>query len=182
MEVKTMRKHVAIFIVAALLLPVAAFAGNYPDLSNVVLEAGRGVSGTDPVTYIRPVRFGLSGLSTAGLSSGDVVAWDTNSGDGVTVIEMSASSINTNYAGVLVTALATDDDGAIEPKGADNWGYMATKGWCLASVDSTLSAGESLSTSATYNGAFTVSSTTSDDPAILLQGSTGGSLAPVMLK
>jgi len=107
-----------------------------PASQNVEYLSGSGGSaGVTPFTEVVRVRYGLQGvgLSDASLASGDIVVWDSNSADGITV---SACIVDyaMSYAGVMVTTAATADSSTINP-GTKNWGYMAVRGYALAKVD-----------------------------------------------
>ena len=72
-----------------------------------------------------------------GLVSGDVVVWDANSADGITVTTTTTSGDNA-IAGILVTTLATGDQAgatsADDDHGRKNWGYIQVYGPALASL------------------------------------------------
>lgn len=140
-----------------LVLPLAVFAApKYPDLDNIIIEAGQGANPTAPPTTVRLCRFGRAGGGDIpGISSGTVVGFDVNSKDGISILsyDPSTEKISGNVVGVLVTDIETDNDGAMETTPGDNWGYMAVKGYCLASIDAAMPAGTLLGPSV-YAGAL----------------------------
>ena len=129
-----MRK-ILIFSLVILMIGVAgkAYAAyNASGYSNVIDMNGEGQV-NQPPQYVVRVRYGLAGISTTGLSSGTVVSWDCLSADGVTV-----TACVGDYgpiAGVLVSALSTQDSGTFDQD--DNFGQMCIGGYCLANVDAT---------------------------------------------
>lgn len=128
-----MRK-IALFLIIALLVGGLAC----PSFAAKKLSAGYGnaikIDGTGDVTeppmFVKRVRYGLMGLSTSGLSSGDVVKWDTNSADGVTVSACTATT--DTPCGVLVTDLVTQDTTSLVDS---KFGEMCVSGYCLAKID-----------------------------------------------
>lgn len=187
-----MRRLIFVFLAVALALPSgSAWAVPAPGGSSDY-EAPPGSEPFSPPRDVRLVRYGLAGLSTRSIVSGDVVIWDVNSADGLTIaLAEEAVTGDRRFAGVAVTAIATDDNGAREFTVGGNWGYIATHGYALASIDSAItvaatSAGAQrvgLYVSA-VEGAFTTTegAPNSQDVAVLLQTSTAGALAPVWIK
>jgi len=127
---------VALFVVC-FALPVMAADG--PALKNVtILGANGGADGVSAMTEIVKVRYargmGAKEQFYGGLSSGDVVVWDTISADGVTISASIADVPTNGFAGVLVTDIETADNATLNSNNK-NWGYMAVRGYCLAQVD-----------------------------------------------
>jgi len=154
-------KQIMVLLLVALLtlgvaMPVMAdepVGGNYH-----IMGHSAGQAGVSPPTIVVPVRYAMRTggvmLSESGLSSGDVVIWDTVSGDGFTI----SACVTTNdgtYAGVLISDIQTADS-SIFNRSSRNWGKMAIKGYCLVSIDSGRStAGQLLSTAGNDpSGAF----------------------------
>lgn len=127
---------VSLFVV---LFAMPVFAGDSPALPNYqIFGATGGATGVSPATEVVKVRYGRMGPNIRSLTSGDVVSWDIVSKDGVT-ISLCTVSQDSNFAGVLVTDIASAENTATIG-GSRNWGYMAIRGYCLASVDTTGSA------------------------------------------
>lgn len=128
-------KKILIFSLVILMMGIASIASaEYAQsaYSNVIDMNGEGQVNQPPMYVVR-VRYGLAGNSTAALASGMVVSYDCNSADGVTV----SACVGTYgpIAGVLVSALATQDSGSFDQD--DNFGQMCIGGYCLANVDAT---------------------------------------------
>ena len=130
-----MKKILILVLALSLLLAGEALAAaiSYPAMdSNIILDSPVGFSQTRPTTKIKLVRYGKNVADAASLNSGDVVVWDMNSRDGVTISGCHVLNA-VSYAGVLVTTINTPDSSAMG-QGDDNWGWMATEGYCLAQV------------------------------------------------
>jgi len=177
-------------LIASLLIigSVPAFADqdSYDSQSVEVFGRFRGADGTTPPTRIIRVRYGFRDAGEAdddsGLSSGDVVMWDTTSADGITISGCQAITDTGKYAGVLVTSIGTADTTAFKSNGK-NWGWMAIQGYCLAKMDTTGTAGQILGVGEGAGfDAGEVSTDVSRDIGTLLLGTTGGQLGPVWLR
>ncbi len=99
-------------------------------LNNAVVGGNDGVA----TKVFILVRNGDRTADTSALNSGDVVVWDTNSDDGITVTTTTISHDGA-VAGILVTALETADTGSItaaDDTGRRNWGYAQVYGVVLA--------------------------------------------------
>ena len=137
-----MKKLFSILLASFLVLGLASSAlalDNNPESASVeIFGSFRGPNGVTPTTKIVKVRYSLeppggAASLTGNLSSGDCVAWDTNSADGYS-ISACVSDNQQNYAGILVTDLTTADNSIVRGDG-DNVGYIALKGYALAKVD-----------------------------------------------
>jgi len=156
-------KLLKVLFVALLVLGLAApLHAEAPASDNIVILGSGGSTGITPVTVVVPVRYGLWGSSVTKydptLASGTVVVWDTSSADGFT-ISACMSTNDATYAGVLVTDIKTADSLAFR-RNTRNWGMMAVKGYCLASMDTITTAGQRLvpsgqGSSVGHGGAFT---------------------------
>ena len=144
-----MKKILSIALVMLFAMTTMSFAGDYSSPNVNILGRGMGPGGVTPPSIIVKIRYGLQGNDT-GLSSGDVVVWDTTSADGYTISGCIVSH-DATFAGVLVEDIATSDSSRISG-GGDNVGYMCIQGYCLAQTDRGSTAGEQLSTSATAEG------------------------------
>lgn len=178
-----MKKMLTILVALSFLFSGTAFAA-YPASDNVdILGPSGGAKGITPATQIVRVRYGMMAGVEPGLNSGDVVIWDTNSADGVTVSACVANNDGT-YAGVLVTAVQTADSMTVRGS-SRNWGWMAVKGYCLAKCDTSLvSAGEGLSVNGENLGAsFSTGADAqiSKDIGVLLADSGADGLMSVVL-
>ena len=195
-------KNLFRFLLVALLVvgfAYAAEASNDYAAQNVeILGVSGGASGTTPPTLIMKVRYGytcqIAQDSNGNISSGDVLVWDYNSADGITVSKCiadvdGAGDYLQHFAGVAVTNITSADTTA--KKGIErNWGYIAIKGYCLANVDTSESgSGEKLalngasrtaSFQTSVSGAIAVG--LSEDIGQLLNDTASDGLMPVQLK
>lgn len=130
-----MKRLVSLILVGLLVFSaVPAFgASNYATENPVILGQGYGSVGTTPPTKIVKVRYGRAGADDPKLNSGDLVAWDTTSADGITVSAV-VTSYDMTFAGVLVTPLLTAETVTVN-SAQRNWGYICVEGFCLASGD-----------------------------------------------
>lgn len=187
-----MKRFICIFV-ALLMVAGVAYAGAPPSPSsiNVNYVSGHGEPGT-PVQEVILVRYakrynGDPGNAPA-IASGDVLAWDTISADGVTI---SVDILGYGYAGVAVTAILTPDTLLVDLT-EDNWGYMCIRGFCLANVDTSLAnTGYTLRASGntvagTFGTADLISGqapgVSSADVGVLLTDNTADGLQPVWLR
>lgn len=133
-----MKKCIAIFV-AVLFIAGTAFAGTSgaPAHTNAIWVGGHGQPGTPIQEYIlvRNAHGSVKGTS-AGISSGDVLIWDTASADGVSVTR---DTLGYGFAGVAVTDIATADTPSTVTPQDKNWGYMCIRGYCLALTDTSKS-------------------------------------------
>ncbi|MEN6414378.1 MAG: hypothetical protein ABFC84_16695 [Veillonellales bacterium] len=188
MNKKIFSIFIAVFLLLGGLPLVYAEAPTSQNINDIY--GGGGSTGITPPTDVVRVRYAMRGNSVAGLSSGDVVVWDLNSADGVTISRCTVSAAM-SYAGVLVTDIATADTSSLIG-GSRNWGYMAVHGFALAKVDTSVAAsGEQLvpngsdtaqygsfGTKASLNAASTVISA---DIGVLLSDTATDGLMPVWL-
>lgn len=201
-----MKRLLVILLAAALVLPLGTALGKQAPSgnSNYRLQQGDGAEPLQPYRDIRLVRTGNLGTTLIGrktsrfaIFSGEAVIWDTNSGDGITVTFVDQTSQDRRFAGIAVASFETDDVNGIagENGGGANWAYIVTRGWALASVDSTGGPGYNygLHTSGTHQGALTFTTISgdgitsgfvqSDDAvAIPLTATVGGQHTPVMIR
>lgn len=148
-----MRKIIVLALTLAIVgfVSVAGYAAtNTLDDSgiNVIYKHPVGADLAKPTVEVRVVRYGLchgAGKIDATLQSGDVVVWDINSDDGVTITACTVSC-DAQVAGVLVGPIMTDDSNGMEssPNFNRNWGYMAVRGRVLANLEGTVTAGDKL--------------------------------------
>ena len=179
-----MRK-IALFVLIALAFSTSAWALPAPDSSKINFILGEKIGGNRevPNCTIIPVRLSLMGANLTGINSGEVVYWDTNSADGISINkDASLTPGNANFAGVAVTAIQTADSAATNPNNR-NWGWIAIKGVCVASIDGTITAGDPLASSGTFEGSFGYAgTTTSSADAIAVTSGTVGQKILVDLK
>jgi len=191
-----MRKLFTLLLVAAFLLSgsVVYAASNYASPNAEIMGPQGGALGISPMTQIIKVRYGRGNSGDQdvypSLASGDVVIWDTNSADGVT-ISGCIVDFDAPYAGVLVTTIATQDS-ASNVRGSDkNWGYIAVKGYCLAKVDTsapTVTGGSIVTNGATLIMSFATTAAAtgreaiSKDIGVLLTDTGADGLMPVWLR
>lgn len=183
---------VALFIVG--LVYSAEALSDYASQNVEILGESGGASGTTPPTMIMRVRYSRmdnTPQADSKVSSGDVLVWDTNSADGITVSRcvVDSPSDTVSFAGVAVTDIPSADStstiGVVR-----NWGYMAVKGYVLAKVDTSESgSGEKVQLGgATLVGAFQTVPTglaaglVSQDIGQLLNDTATDGLMPVQLK
>jgi len=181
-----MKKLIIVLVIIAFAFAYSnALAVDYPEGNNVIVGSRGGVP-TDPPRDIRLVRYGVADANASGLLSGDCVIWDTNSSDGLSVI-LTTTAGDERFAGICAMPIGTDDNGAVEDVPTTrNWGYIAVRGYALASIDAAITAGTVLSGLgvSTVSGALGSNSdlVSSQDIAVLLETSTAGTLRPVMIK
>ncbi len=129
-----MKKIYSILLALFVLGGGIAFA--YDSDGNVHKEEGSGASIADAVRVYQLVRY--PSVEAGGvrnfLSSGDVVVWDTNSDDGVTVnLTSMVGQSRDAVAGIVVSSTITGDTAsgtAVQDIGHKNWGYIQTYGLC----------------------------------------------------
>ena len=95
-----------------------------------IKEESRG-SASDPVRVYTLVRNPRTGVNAIAISAGDVLLWDCNSDDGVTInIVTEAGQSSDAVAGVAVGVIPTADGArtAVVAVGAREWGYIQTYG------------------------------------------------------
>lgn len=133
-----MNKFFALFL-GALLLSGVAFAAQEPTLSGwenksrYAQQAGEGTQ----TTVLKLVRNSMAGSSVAGISSGDVVIYDTVSDDGISV-RTTTTSADGAIAGIAVTSIPSSDNlsgtSAAADAGHRNFGYIIVHGKATANV------------------------------------------------
>ena len=121
-----------ILLVLALALSVAApaFAIDQPGFPNYIIKNSVGAKQGDAVREVKLVRYGNQAQDGASLVSGDLVIWDTNSDDGVT-ITTTTTSADGRIAGIISSTIPTADsvqNSAQEGAGRRNWGWMVVSG------------------------------------------------------
>lgn len=175
---------------AVLLMAGTAFADvtGSPSALNVTYIDGSKAPLEEAGVECRLVRYGHIGAHKCGatLNSGDAVVWDTVSMDGTTIsaaVTILASQ-SVYVAGVLITDINSADTSGFNFAG-DNWGYMATSGYCLARLDSASIAGHPLVIAAegtVTNGLQTTQEAPlSQDIGVCLESPSADGLAPVIL-
>lgn len=160
---------------------------DYASPNAEIFGASGGKTGISPGTEIIKVRYAMMDANSNNLNSGDVVSWDCVSADGVTITACVAD-VSGSFAGVLVTTINTADS-ASKNGNERNWGYMAIKGYCLASVDTSASnTSEALIVNAgTLQKSFatlpaTITAYVSRDIGVLLNDTGTDGLMPVWLR
>ena len=150
-----MKKLLVCIVVLALIFGVSTQAMakssrmNRPDDQsiNIVYKHPTGADITNPTVECRIVRYGKAGPNELGIESGDVLIWDETSADGITISGCTVSG-DAGVAGVAITAMETDDNGAMETSPEGNWGVMAVRGKVLCNVWDSITAGDKLMTGA----------------------------------
>ena len=187
-----MRKYLSLLLSAFLILGFAVNAGaiaNYASDNAIIVDGSHGPAGITPMTQIVKVRYGILDNFSQSLASGDVVSWDINSADGITITACVAGGSD-GFAGVLVTTMATAESMTVRASDR-NWGYMAIKGYCLAKVDTSMAAsggtlqcnGSTLGASFGTNAYVAIApNTVSHDIGTLLNDTGADGLMPVWLK
>jgi len=130
-----MKKIVILALVGLFAFGCVAIAEPAPASDNVCYELNTaGASGISPATKVVAVRYALSDPNTPSIASGDVLVWETTSGDGITISKALVNSWQSTRAGIAVTAIQSADNQSTARRNR-NWGYMAVEGYCLAKVD-----------------------------------------------
>lgn len=132
-----MKKLIAVFALALTSVIVASpsWAINEPGFANYVIKRSTGAKQSDAVREVRLVRYSVRGNTgqsqTRDLVSNDLVVWDTNSDDGVS-IRMTSTSSDGAIAGVVASTTIFTADAAQnfvgEANGARNWGWIVVSG------------------------------------------------------
>lgn len=183
-------KKILVLTLAALLITGSAYAAGrpVPASSRVIYQTVTGTTMNLPSTVVVPVRYGrnTAARTQVGLQSGDIVLWDTTSSDGVSIIPASGDCIagDGRFAGVLVTDVLTCDDHSSTTGNEGNWGWMCTKGLCIASVDAAITVSGlscKLGVSATGGLTTTQDAVMSRDVGSLLETTSGARRALIML-
>jgi len=191
MSYKATAKVISLALAMLLIGSVVYAATPAPANENVIYQYGKGQSRGGPMcTVVVPVRYGESDPNEATLSSGDVVIWDTNSADGYSIEVLVTDLYGSNYAGVMVTDILTDDNGGVYDIHSRNWGWMAIEGYCLAKVDSTYATvGMSLQPNgSTLEGSFrtapldAITGVMSEDMGLLFATGATDAAVPVWLR
>lgn len=133
-----MRKFVS-FLLASLLV-VGLYANVFADApaseNAVILGPFMGSVGITPATEVVKVRYSyepsIPGTANTNIVSGDILVWDSTSGDGYTVSICTTSWDTEQFAGVAVQGILTADNSNVDD--TQNIGYMAVRGYCLARV------------------------------------------------
>ena len=142
-----MKKILSLLLIGLLCAsPAFATYSNYESDNIVILGPNMGAKGITPPTEIVKVRYAMrdhygSGSANAtSLNSGDCVIWSINSSDGYTITACISDEYQAAnpFAGILVTAIETATSSAVRGRGR-NVGYMATRGYCLARMDTSSS-------------------------------------------
>jgi hypothetical protein len=133
---KMKQRLLSLFMVMSFAL-LCGVAHAVPDPSSAgILKRIKGGSQSTPTRVYVLVRNSDNDQDNAGISSADVVVWDTNSDDGVSV-RLTTTSVDGAIAGIAVTAISTGDTGgttAADDEGQGNWGYVQVYGHGLAKI------------------------------------------------
>lgn len=143
-----------LILILCLLVTAWAYAGvrsnDGPESDNIkYISSPGGATGTSAFTMAIRVRYGLEppdgAASVVGqVHSGDVLVWDTTSADGFTIsLALADDWHDSTFAGVALEDIATADSSEVKNTGG-NVGWMAVQGYCLASCDSGITAGDAL--------------------------------------
>jgi len=127
------------------------------------LKRSIGAPASYPVKVLQLVRNGENGANESAMSNGDVVIWDCNSDDGVSVTYIGTggnpSTSTDAVAGVVVGSIPTAETTgttAVTDVGKRNWGYIQVYGLHSATRVTAvpITAGEGLRASATRGAAI----------------------------
>ena len=154
-----MKKILSIVLILAVAFAGTAVAASYDSENVSILGPNMGGRGVTPVTQIVKVRYALTGDIDPTLASGDAVSWSTTSADGYSV-SACVTSNDAAFAGILVCDVATADSTNVSGRGR-NVGYIAVKGYVLASMTESSTVGKQV-----VNG-IGGKCTTIDDQAIV---------------
>ena len=125
----------------ALVVAAPAYAIDEPQLANYIIKRGTGGKQSEAVRKVRLVRYSVrnnAGLSaTRDLASRDLVVWDTNSDDGVSV-RMTSTSADGAIAGIVASATILTADNAQnwvgDADGQRNWGWIIVSGKAVVNL------------------------------------------------
>lgn len=134
-------KNAKYLVLIGLLLAIGVGVANagepqFADWYNKSKYAQQGGKAGDANTVVlQYVRFGDNDQDNTFISSGDVVVYDTNSDDGVTV-RLTTTSNDGAIAGILATAISTSDNTTgtswRDDWGRRNWGWIVVHGMTRA--------------------------------------------------
>lgn len=137
-----MKKSIILSLMAMFALGTVSFAANTSNRNPIPEPAGNGIklssirigaTEDDPIRVFKLVRFTSADAGSPSIASGDVVVYDTNSADGVSV-RLTTSSADPAIAGIAVTAIQSADGGstsAFDDIGHKNWGWICVHGPAL---------------------------------------------------
>lgn len=172
---------IGLLLLGGLMISMPVFAGD----NEVNLSGFGGATGVTPFVEKVRVRYGRMGNSVPSLSSGDVVMWDTNSADGITITACNVTGDTGSFAGVLLGDIQSADSATVNAN-ARNWGWIAVRGYCLAKVDtSSAQTGQKLfQNGGVLEGSFGTTGllTATEDQGTLLSDTGTDGLMPVFLQ
>lgn len=131
-----MNKFIKLLLIAAVVsMPSLAQADSptYETYTNKSEKAGKQ---SNPVRVVKLVRFSATEQAVATISAGEVVVYDTNSDDGVS-IRRTTTSGDGAIAGIACTRIPSADAGATADSldlGRRNWGWIVVHGPATANT------------------------------------------------
>lgn len=140
MKIKFLALSLAVFLAAS----GVAYAVSTPDDPGIIKDVV-GASQDTTVKVFKLVRYPKRGQNDTSLAVNDVVVYDTNSDDGVTVTTSTVSA-DGSIAGIVVTTIQTADGNsttAAGDNGRRNWGYIQVHGRTTAKVTAAGTGGHS---------------------------------------
>lgn len=122
----------ALGLLGIVALSANAYAVNVPADEPQILKRGIGGKEFQPVRVYKLVRYAERMVVGTGLVSGDVVVYDINSDDGITV-NVTTTSADAAVAGIAAMTIQTGDNSTAPTSAADdygrrNWGYILVHG------------------------------------------------------
>lgn len=138
-----MRKLTLALLLALFVGSIAsvAYAIDDPSYANYVIKRSTGAKQSDSPRVVRLVRYSVRGndgsSQTRDLVSNDLVVWDTNSDDAVSV-RMTSTSADGAVAGVVCSNTILTADNAQnfvgDANGQRNWGWIVVDGFATVRV------------------------------------------------
>lgn len=129
-------KSLVLSLVAVIALAGVSYGYDNPTLDTYQIKKNAGGRASSSTRIVKLVRNSEQGQNSVAIASGDVVVYDTNSDDGVTV-RLTTTSADGAIAGIAVTSIPTSDtvqNSAADGDGMRNWGWIIVHGKANAKV------------------------------------------------
>lgn len=171
-----MKKNLSFFLAVVSLVGFAGVAHARPEPADPGEYHGSiGVKEYTPTKRYVIVRYAEQAQNALAIYSGDVVVWDSNSDDGVTV-DVTTNSFDGAIAGIAVTSLETADsigNTAADHAGRRNYGVIQVYGRALANIVSasvnSAAVGDPFGTSKVAGQITTFEAFTADEAGVITE-------------
>lgn len=152
-----MRKALLITLALLLVLPGSALAVGRIDSSAAHNTESSFGTAADAVRVVQYVRYAENNADDVSLTTGQVVVWDDESDDGVTIGLITLVGSADCTAGVVLGIIETSETtgAATAQVGTRNWGYIQTYGFNEdAMVQATVMSGQAICTSSVVTSGY----------------------------